>query len=183
MATKNREDLGFNLSHAEIAVARFVDRIIEDDAAVRTKLYSAGLTPEIFYSLKSGRQRAIAAGKLIAALAACPDLEVVIEGQANGNSPAPRWIIRAQFEQGAPPAKMADLQNQVAPEQTGPSAPSRTFPSNQPDASEAIQLSFFSSLESADSVEFDVRDVHVTRMGSRRADVRMEVLLKRRMAG
>ena len=167
---KRRADLGFDLVHADAAIAAFIDRIIrDDDPSNRDRLYSVGLNPDLIYSLKKGRQRKLAGGKLVAALAACPDLEVVIEGRAIGNSPPPRWIVRGTPDpnQSAPPPR--DTSNSDSA-------------SDEPGVHEPIQLSLFSSLEAFAPLELEMRDVQFTRKGSGRADIRVDLVLKRRQA-
>jgi hypothetical protein len=112
---RNREDLGFDLSHAETAVDAFVSLITSEGPAgdnARSRLYSAGLTPDFVYALRKKRQRALGAAKLVAALVACEDLQVIIEGKGAEGSPARRWFVRAELDRTSSPSAAGTFPNQ-----------------------------------------------------------------------
>jgi hypothetical protein len=180
---KSRAEVGFTLVQAEAAVAAFVKRITVDDSSIRGRLYSVGLTADLIYSLKIGRQRVLAGAKLIAALAACPELEIVIEAQAERDSASRRWIVRAEVERAAsvaPPPSGYSLPNSYSSNRGG-ALNDRPVPA-EPGARHAIQLSLFTSLACSEDVELEMRDVRLTRKESRRADVRVDFIVRDRQA-
>jgi hypothetical protein len=139
-------------------------------------------TPNLIYSLRNKRQRELGAAKLVAALAACEDLEVMVVGDAKDGSPALRWIIRAEVV--VPPSEPqtdAGL-GRSSVKSSGSSALKDPSLSLKPNASTPIQLSLFSHLESPESVEIEMHDVQFTRKDSHRADIRVDFVLKQRQA-
>jgi len=158
-----RTDLGFSLANAEAAVAAFVDRLLAEDhpaEQARHRLYSAGLDPQVIYSLKKKGQRELGAARLVTALVACQELEVVIEGGHAESSAPRRWVVRA-YSEASPSRDSSPELNSGGP----------------------LQLSLSSSIQSGDSVEIEMRDVHVTRKEPHKADVRIDFVLRSRRAG
>jgi hypothetical protein len=185
MQGRPRKDLGLDVTHAEAAVPAFVNLIIGDDPAAETtrdRLYAVGLTPNLIYSLRNKRQRELGAAKLVAALAACEDLEVTVVGEAKDGSPALRWIIRAEVVGPQSEAGGDASLGRSSAKPRGSGALKDASLSLEPNASKAIQLSLFSHLESPDSVEIEMHNVQFTKKDSHRADIRVDFILKQRQA-
>jgi hypothetical protein len=183
--SRHRKVFGLDLTHAEAAIAAFVSRITSGDPAAdatRARLYSVGLTPNLIYSLKNKRQRELSAAKLVAALAACEDLEVIVVGEAPEGSSAPRWVVRAEVVRSVsqPPADASLGRNPIRLSE--PSTFKGDSVLSEPRASSAIQLSLFTHLESAESAEIEMHDVQFTRREPHRADIRVDFVLKQRPA-
>ena len=178
---QRRKAIGLGLNHAEAAIAEFVSRITNDEPGAdtrRTRLYSVGLTPGLIYALKNKRQRELSAAKLIAALAACEDLEVTVVGDADEGSVARRWVVRAEVADAPSPLDTTLGRNLV--ESRDSDCTKRV--SMGTTTSEAIQLSLFAQLESAQSIEIEMRDVRFSRKESHRANIRFDLVLRQRVS-
>jgi hypothetical protein len=171
------------MSHVDAAIAAFVNRIIDEgpeSKVLRNRLFSAGLRPDFIYSLKTKRQREFGAAKLVAALAACGNLEVVIEGRRKEGSEALRWVVRAMLEPS--PANNPDAAVRRSVEAPFSEAGIGTQSSSLTPG-RAVQLSLFGCLQVVESDEIEIQDFHVTRREPHRADIRVDVALRTRRTG
>jgi hypothetical protein len=181
---RRRKDLGFDLSDAETAIVAFVNLITAEGPAgdtARSRLYSAGLTPDFVYALRNKRQRKLGAAKLVAALVACEDLQVVVEGKAAEDAPARRWLVRAEVDRTLLPPPAGNSSGRPVQSIGSDALTGGSFSSEQ-NWSGAIQLSLFSRLESPESADINIQDVRFTRKEAHRADIRMDFVLRHRQA-